>query len=143
MGSVWVNAHVHNTADESEVHSVSALGDAFMQVSEFIDNSMKAVHRVPGAEHKNVDIIVIGEELRERPGDPSKPLSCVIVADTGCGMNHSRLDAWAKRGTVPLRATEVRKRSSLALACCVSQDMPAWPCHKCTSRSARVTSCSR
>ena len=79
-----------------------------MQVSEFIDNSMKAVHRVPDAEHKNVDIIVIGEELRARRGDPSKPLSCVIVADTGCGMDHSRLETWAKRGTIPPRATEVR-----------------------------------
>lgn len=72
-----------------------------MQVSEFIDNSLKALH-VAETDRPEVDVYALSD------GSKGMAVDGLIVYDNGCGMNHSGLERWRNRGSVPTAKAPVR-----------------------------------
>ena len=69
-----------------------------MQLSEFIDNSLKALALNDPAHPKVIDIFAVR----------SGKLTFLMVFDTGYGMYMATMKRWAARGSMPLRKQHVR-----------------------------------
>jgi hypothetical protein len=62
-----------------------------MEVSEFVDNSLRALDAMPAGHPGCIDVWVAKEAL-----------------DNAGGMTHTKLENWAARGSIPKRHKEVR-----------------------------------
>lgn len=104
-----------------------------LQLSEFVDNSIKALHGGQSS-HPEINMHFVYDRSVEcgPPDDPgSKRLSCLVTFDNGCGMPVSALRSWSHRGGVPKRQAAVRKEQELPPCCFVSdmslQHLPCLP----------------